>query len=133
MTLCFMHTTTTTTTTTAVIKNNNAFVERGFPLCGSRRLTIQLVILYSAHFQGSWRLSVCSSFHLLFCHGLLGGGNRMARKTPCCQVGTINTTHMPDGSGQQLRVATIVPRLSRLPTLPTGHTTRPVSRAGLAV
>ena len=35
-----------------------------------------------------------------------------------CEVGTINPTDMPDGGGQQLRVATIdiVPRPSRLTT-----------------
>ena len=37
----------------------------------------------------------------------------------CYQVGTINPTDMPDGSGQQLRVAAIVPALSRLTTRPT--------------
>ena len=35
---------------------------------------------------------------------------------PCGQVGTINPTDMPDGGGQQLRMATIVLRPSRLIT-----------------
>ena len=43
----------------------------------------------------------------------------MPGENPRCQVGTINPTDMPDGSGQQLRVATIVPRPSRLTTWPT--------------
>ena len=37
----------------------------------------------------------------------------MSGENPRCQVGTINPTDMPDGSGQQLRVATIVSRPSR--------------------
>ena len=36
-----------------------------------------------------------------------------------CQVRTTNPTDMPNGSGQQLRVAAIVPKLSRLTTWPT--------------
>ena len=39
----------------------------------------------------------------------------MPGENPHCQVGTIYPTNMPDGSGQQLRVATIVPRSSRQP------------------
>ena len=50
-------------------------------------------------------------------------------ENPRCQVGIINPTHMPDGSGQQLRVATIVPRPS---TLTTGPTWQPVSWVGQA-
>ena len=40
----------------------------------------------------------------------------MPGENPRCQVGTINPTDMPGGRGQQLRVATIVPRPSRLTT-----------------
>ena len=36
-----------------------------------------------------------------------------------CQVATINSTDIPDGSGQQLIVATITSRPSRLTTWPT--------------
>ena len=39
----------------------------------------------------------------------------MPGETPRCQVGTICPTDMPDGSGQRLRVPTIVPRPSRQP------------------
>ena len=42
----------------------------------------------------------------------------MPGEKPRCQVGTIIPADMPDGSGQQLRVATIVPRPSRLTTGP---------------
>ena len=55
----------------------------------------------------------------------------MPGENPRCQVGTINPTDMPDGSGQQLRVATIVRRPSRQHL--ANLTTRPVSGAGLAV
>ena len=40
----------------------------------------------------------------------------MPGKDPRCQVGTIN---IPDDSGQQLRIATIVPRSSRPTTWST--------------
>ena len=43
----------------------------------------------------------------------------MPQENPCCQVGSINPTDLPDSSGQQLRVAAIVPRPSRLSTWPT--------------
>ena len=42
----------------------------------------------------------------------------MPRENPCCQVVTINPADKPDGSGQQLRVATIVLRPRRLTTWP---------------
>ena len=57
----------------------------------------------------------------------------MPGENPRCQIGTIDPTDMPDGSGQQLRVATIVPRPSRLINHLANLTTRPVSGAGLAV
>ena len=51
---------------------------------------------------------------------LTGGGNRSTRRKPLLvQVGIFNLTDMPDGSGQHLTVATIVPRLSRRATWPT--------------
>ena len=46
-----------------------------------------------------------------------------------CQAGTTNPTDMPNGSGQQLRVAAIVPKPSLVTTWPA----RQVSGAGLAV
>ena len=48
----------------------------------------------------------------------MGGGTGVPGENPRYQVGTINLTDMPDGSGQQLRVATIVPRPSGLTTWP---------------
>ena len=45
----------------------------------------------------------------------------MPGENPRCQIGRINQTDMPDGSGHLLRVATIVPRPSRLTTWPTGQ------------
>ena len=49
-------------------------------------------------------------------------------ENPRCQVGTINPTDMPDGSGQQLTVATIVPR----PSIgkPSGQLDNPSSEWG---
>ena len=43
----------------------------------------------------------------------------MLGENPRCQVGTIKPTDMPDGSGQQLRAATMVLGPSRLTTWPT--------------
>ena len=42
----------------------------------------------------------------------------MPGENPRCQVGTINPTDMPDGSGQQTKEATMVPKPSRLTTWP---------------
>ena len=59
----------------------------------------------------------------------------MPGENPYCQVGTIYPTDMPDGSGQQLRVATIVPRPSRQPPgqLDNRSSDWGLSGAGLAV
>ena len=53
----------------------------------------------------------------------------MPGEYPRCQVGTINPPDMPDGSGQQLRVATIMPRPSRQPP---GQLDNPSSESGQA-
>ena len=55
----------------------------------------------------------------IFAMVLAGEGNWSPGENSRCQVGTINLTDMPDGSGQQLRVATIVLSSSRLTTWPT--------------
>ena len=57
------------------------------------------------------------------------GGTGVPGENPCCQVGTTNLTDMPDGSGQQLRVATTAPKPSRLTTWPTWQ---PAQRVGQA-
>ena len=65
----------------------------------------------------------------IFAMVLVGGGNQSAWRNPHCQVGTTNPTDMPDSSGQQLRLATLVLRPSRLTT----WSACPVSEAGLTV
>ena len=59
----------------------------------------------------------------------MGEETRVPGENPHCQVGTINPTDMPDGSGQQLRVATIMPRPSRLTTWPTWQPVQWVGQA----
>ena len=88
---------------------NSHFVDRG-----AFYNTITQVILYSADVQGSWHFAIRSIKYLIFCHGLIWGGTGVPGDDPGCQLGIINPTDMSDGSDQQLTMATMWLRPSRL-------------------
>ena len=76
----------------------------------------------SAHVEGSWRFTTHTMYYLILSYDF-----RWGRKPECPETtsvvkqGPFNSTDMPDGSGQQLRMATIVPRPSRLTTWPASQ------------
>ena len=79
--------------------------------------------IYRYATAGHWTWSIPSrptrSVVLIFFSWFLNGEETgVPGENPRCQVGTINPTDMPDGSGQQLTVATIVPRPGRRTTWP---------------